>query len=263
MKPDMATLAASITGNRFLPVPPPELHCVGDGDFRAIGAEFLRHFVEIGGLEPTHRVLDIGCGVGRMALPLTQYLDPASGSYEGIDIVLPAIDWCEQTLASVYGNFHFHHLDARHHLYNPAGALTDPDVDLPFPDGDFDFVFLTSVLTHLRVEETIAYVREIGRLLRPGGRCFLSLFLMTEGARAALREEQSRLSFDPAAEGPEYLADSENPGAAVAYDEAFLVDAMAEAGLRPATFVYGHWSGLPGTSFQDLCLFIKTTEPRS
>lgn len=256
MKPDMDTLVAAIASNRFLPVPPPDLHCVGDGDFRAIGAEFLRHFVELGGLKPTDRVLDIGCGVGRMALPLTQYLDPAHGSYEGVEVVRTAVDWCSAALGSVYDNFHFHHRDVRHPLYNPAGSLVDGG-DLPFPDEDFDFIFLTSVLTHLRTDETLAYLREIGRLLRPGGRCFVSLFLMTARARKALRGTSARLAFDPEAEGPEFLADTENPGAAVAYDELFLVNAAAEVGLTPTTFVYGNWAGQPGLSYQDLCLFIK------
>src|SRR3546814_13028266 len=68
------------------PVPQGATHEIGDGDFRAIGAEFLRHFVELGGLTPEDDVLDIGCGFGRMALPLARYLPPPSRSV-GFDIV--------------------------------------------------------------------------------------------------------------------------------------------------------------------------------
>lgn len=46
-------LCDNIISNRFLPVPPQEDVFVGDGDYRAIGAEFLGHFVRMGGLHPT------------------------------------------------------------------------------------------------------------------------------------------------------------------------------------------------------------------
>ncbi len=72
---DIAQLAHWIEHNRFMPAPPADTVFVGDGDYRAIGAEFLRHVVEIGGLAPDARVLDVGCGIGRLAVPLTQYLD--------------------------------------------------------------------------------------------------------------------------------------------------------------------------------------------
>ena len=72
---DLATLRDHLSRNRFMPAPPPKLMFCGDGDFRAIGAEFLERLVRDAGLERHHRVLDIGSGVGRLAIPLTQYLD--------------------------------------------------------------------------------------------------------------------------------------------------------------------------------------------
>ncbi|HUG60478.1 MAG TPA: hypothetical protein VMP03_01460, partial [Methylomirabilota bacterium] len=67
-----AALATIDAGD--VPRPPPEAVFVGDGDFLAIGAEYLRYFVEVGGLAPSARVLDIGCGIGRMAAALLPYL---------------------------------------------------------------------------------------------------------------------------------------------------------------------------------------------
>jgi hypothetical protein len=40
---------------------------IGEGDFDAVGQELLGYFRELAHLEPTERVLDIGCGLGRMA----------------------------------------------------------------------------------------------------------------------------------------------------------------------------------------------------
>ena len=69
-------------------------------------------------------------------------------------------------------------MDVANDLYNPQGRIEPSAVTLPFADQDFDFVLLTSVLTHLQAAETLAYAWDINRMLRTGGRCFLSLFLM-------------------------------------------------------------------------------------
>ena len=93
-------LRATLAGNRFMPAPPPDLiHC-GDGDFRAIGLEFLDHLAGLAGLAPDARMLDLGCGVGRIALPLTQYLS-AAGTYDGIDVMPSSIRWCADTITPV------------------------------------------------------------------------------------------------------------------------------------------------------------------
>lgn len=256
--PDVATIADQYAANRFIPLPPSERHFVGDGDFRAIGAEFLRHFVRLGNLAPTDQVLDIGCGIGRMALPLTQWLKFGVGSYDGIDVVKDGIEWCAQTITPAYGNFHFHHLDYRNPVYNPAGDLAAERAALPFADGRFDFVVMTSVITHLDRATTEAYVAELGRVLRLGGRCFLSLFLMNDQARMGLKQEARRLSFDANASGPEYQADSTNPGGAVAFDEDWLLEQCARHGLRPAApILYGHWSGRRSDNYQDLLVLRR------
>ncbi len=69
-----ADAANSLLGRRGPLVPPRGLANVGGGDFREIGEGQLRCFVEIGGLKPDDADLDVGCGVGRMAVPLTRYL---------------------------------------------------------------------------------------------------------------------------------------------------------------------------------------------
>jgi ubiquinone/menaquinone biosynthesis C-methylase UbiE len=248
-------LCRHIATNRFLPVPPRSLHFIGDGDYRAIGAEFLGHFVRRGSLRPDERVLEIGCGVGRMALPLTQYLDPAKGRYHGVDIVRPGIEWCRAKISSVYANFRFHQLDLQHPVYNPSGRNATTQVQLPFGDDSFDFVYLTSVLTHLSAAEVRAYAKEIARVLAPGGRCFVTAFMMNGPAREALRKTGGRPPFDPEAAGPEYHAYAESPMAAVAFDEDALLAIFLEAGLRrkrPAS--YGHWSGRPLPDFQDISI---------
>lgn len=256
--PDVGTVARVYAANRFIPVPPSERHFVGDGDFHAIGAEFLQHFVRLGGLAPTHRVLEIGCGIGRMALPLTQWLSYGAGSYDGVDVVKDGVVWCAQTITPAYGNFRFHHQDYRNPVYNPDGNLPAERVALPFADSRFDFILMTSVITHLDQATTAAYAAEIARMLQPGGRCFLSLFLMNDEARTRLSQDHRRLAFDPQASGPEHQADPANPGAAVAFDETWLMTLFARHGLRPgAPIAYGHWSGRRSANYQDLLVLRR------
>lgn len=45
------TLLGSILRNRFLPEPNPDSVFVGDGDFRAVGVEFLGHFIRLAGYD--------------------------------------------------------------------------------------------------------------------------------------------------------------------------------------------------------------------
>jgi SAM-dependent methyltransferase len=252
---ELLWLEAHLCGNRFLPAPPAELTFCGDGDYRAIGAEFLGHFVRLGDLQPQERVLDIGCGIGRMAVPLTQYLSE-KGSYTGIDIVKDGIGWCERNISVKYPNFYFQHLDLHHALYNPGGQADATQIRFPFPDGAFDFICLASVITHIGAAVLLNYTREISRLLAPGGRCFATAFLVNPPARAALRRGDGRIAIDPESEGPEFHGDPNAPMAAVGFDEDFLLEKFLRFGRkRLRAPVYGCWSGRPSSVFQDICIF--------
>jgi predicted RNA methylase len=64
----------------------------GDDSFNAVGKEFFDLFVGLGNLKPHESVLDVGCRVGRMAIPLTRYLS-TQGEYCGFDIDREAVKW--------------------------------------------------------------------------------------------------------------------------------------------------------------------------
>ena len=91
---------------------------IGGGDFERVGARYLQRFVEIGELGPNDRVLDVGCGVGRMAVPLTSYLSP-EGSYRGFDVVEESVRWCTRRITPHYDTFRFDHAHVYNKHYNP------------------------------------------------------------------------------------------------------------------------------------------------
>lgn len=250
--PELAWLMAHIQTNRFLPHPPPDSIFVGDGDYRAIGAEFLGHFVRIGRLQPHERVFDIGCGIGRMAVPLTQYLDPERGSYDGVDPVMDGILWCAQTITPAYPRFRFQRLDIAHPLYNPQGSLPGNEVRFGFPNQSFDFITMTSVATHLPPDELVVYLNEAARLLAPGGRLFLTAFAL-DGQSTG----QERLKFRRWGEGPGWYAIEEAPLAAAGIDAGFLLEHATQAGLAVERLDPGHWRGHSAAHYQDLLLAVK------
>jgi SAM-dependent methyltransferase len=155
-------------------VPPRWLNPIGDGDFESTGAEFLEYFNRFGELRPSHHVLDVGCGIGRMARPLTKYL--TTGGYEGFDIVPSGIEWCQKNITPRYPNFRFALADIRNQEYNRYGLVSASEYRFPYDDAHFDFAFLTSVFTHMRPLDVSRYLAELGRVLAPGGELSRDIF---------------------------------------------------------------------------------------
>lgn len=246
-------LMEAVLRNRFLPQPNAGSVFVGDGDFRAVGAEFLGHFIRLGGLRPEHRVLDIGCGIGRMAVPLTQYLDVEKGRYSGLDPVEGGIAWCRRFITPAYPNFTFQRLDIAHKLYNPQGKISGEALKLPYADRQFDFAIMTSVVTHLPPDEVLVYLSEVARLLKPGGRLFMTAFVVDDSASAnASGKRDHRLGFVREGNGPCWFVPDMPPLAAIGFDDGFLDQALEKAGLAIAIKSLGHWRGQSADHYQDL-----------
>ncbi|TYC53069.1 class I SAM-dependent methyltransferase [Rhodobacterales bacterium] len=255
----LADLQKMIARNRFLPVPPQEDNFVGDGDYLLIGTEFLGHFIELGGLRENERVLDIGCGIGRMAVPLTQYLDPDTGKYAGIDPASSGIHWCTRNISSAYPNFRFMHLDIANALYNPDGYIKGTEIALPFANSTFDFAIMTSVVTHLPPAEIKPYFKEVSRLLQPGGRLFMSAFVMDRQAVPADDRPTPRIIFQRGGQGPAWYANQRVPLSAVAFDDGFLDQALQESGFEIGLKKLGHWrGGAASAHYQDFFVAVKT-----
>ena len=233
-------LADSLRGRRDPLVPPRRLLGEDFSEFERIGAEFLGHFTELGGLRPGDRVLDIGCGVGRMAVPLTRHLS-ASGSYEGFDVGPREVAWCRRAITPRHPGFRFRVLDVRNERYNPDG-LPAAEVRWPYADASFDFAIATSVFTHLRPADAAAYLAEAGRVLRPGGTLFSTWFLLDDEACASIAAGRSYFSFAHA-DGPAAAEDPHSFEAAVAYDLGWVSERHAASGLSIAERRVGEWSG--------------------
>lgn len=240
-------------------VPPCWLHSVGGGDYTQIGEGFFRHFVDLGGLKPHERVLDVGCGTGRMARPLTGYLE--GGSYDGIDIVAPSIEWCQKVYSRRHSNFHFHFADVYNEAYNPAGRHRAAEYRFPFETESFDFVFLTSVFTHMLPTDVENYLSEVARVLKRGGRCLITYFLLNSDSLRLIEEKASIFNFEHEAQGFR-MQDKDVPERAIAYEEGRILALYEKHGLTISEPIhYGSWCGRKdGLSSQDILVASKTLQ---
>ena len=129
---------------------------------RAVGGSFehfgvLEHsLLRQYGLRDDSRVIDIGCGAGRLTQQLARY---PKLRYLGVDVVPELLDYSRRKLA------------------RPDFELAlSPGNTIPAPDGQADFVTFFSVFTHLLHEESYAYLEQSLRVLAPGGRVVFSFF---------------------------------------------------------------------------------------
>ena len=115
------------------------------------------HIPEAAGFAQTKdlRVLEIGCGLGTDGAQFAK----AGANYTGIDLTQAAVDLAQK----------------RFELFNLPGTFRVADAErLDFPDNSFDMVYSHGVLHH--TPDTAGAVREIHRVLRPGGRAVVMLY---------------------------------------------------------------------------------------
>jgi ubiquinone/menaquinone biosynthesis C-methylase UbiE len=243
-------------GRRDPLLPPKWLHSVGPGEFKEVGEEFFQYFVNIGGVQPNQRVLDVGSGTGRMARPLTKYL--RDGSYEGIDVVASSIKWCQKTYTPRYPNFHFQFSDIYNKMFNPAGKYKASEYRFPFETSSFNFVFLTSVFTHMLPQDLDNYLSEFLRVLKRDGRCLITYFLLNTESLDLIDAKVSRYDFKYNLPGCR-VENADVPEALVAYDESAIRSLYQKHDLSLSEPIYfGAWCGRKnGLSWQDMIIATK------
>jgi 2-polyprenyl-3-methyl-5-hydroxy-6-metoxy-1,4-benzoquinol methylase len=129
-----------------------------DEEFFATGADVVRALeTELKRIPHAGRALEIGCGPGRLMRPMAGHFE----EIHGVDISDEMIRRAEQNLASTPNAYPRH--------------ATGSDLSA-FGDNQFDFVYSYAVFQHIPSGEVVfGYLREVARVLKPGGIAHLQL----------------------------------------------------------------------------------------
>jgi SAM-dependent methyltransferase len=219
-----------------------------------------------GGITRNSAVLEIGCGLGRTAFPL-RYILSSQGSYDGFEICQQKVAFLKRTFHRAYPNFRFIWANIHNTFYNPHGQIKPTDYRFPYPDAAFDIVYAASVFPHMLPEAAAHYLCESARVLKLGGRCVFSFFLLDNYQPAQPRPlgfARPAFNFDHTygSYGNDFaIVVPDNPEQMTAYRLGLIERLAAQAQLKLAQApVPGLWSGTTATwvGAQDLLVLVKS-----
>ena len=234
--------------------PPKGMIYTGGGNFEETGQKFAQFLVDLCGLRPNGHVLDIGSGIGRVALPLTKVLN-SEGQYKGFDVVKKGVDWCNKNINQKYPNFEFEYVPLKNDLYNKDGNDARK-YQFDYPDSEFSHVILVSIFTHFLPEELEQYLSEIQRVLKKGQYCLATFFIYKE--KAQLTKTKFQFEYD---HGHYALMDEKVKAANVAFEYSYLNEVCSKTGLEIKEFYPGAWCEIKPSNehkdFQDVLILRK------
>ena len=218
------------------------------------------------GKQDANVILDIGCGTGLLAIASEPFL-AGNSRYIGIDVGREDIEFCRKHYESPV--FEFRHFDISNPAYAPDQQKTRRS--WPLMDSSVDLVTALSVWTHLNEQDALFYMKEVSRVLRPGGKAIITFFVLDQTYRNTLGERadapgrfhmtnQRDWIFDHAAYGsrkwfyPEWAPVAES---AIGITEDGMADLLAISGLEIVVNYPGNWKELPGLYFQDVVILQK------
>ena len=125
---------------------------------------------------PGERVLDLGCGAGRFVAALRD----AGADPVGVELAEAALE--------------------RARRVTPGADLrrVAPDGSLPLGHGEIDLVWCSEVLEH--VPDTVGFLTEVRRVLRPGGRLLLTVPQHSRVKRTMIALANYDVHYDPLGE---------------------------------------------------------------
>lgn len=139
--------------------------------FDIIGSQISNLIIQHTNINKNSRVLEIGCGTGRICKQLLKSINPTK--FIGIDVNKRFIQYCEDNYKA-----RFEHVDINNQEYNSNGKIEQSQFDIPYDNNSFDIVYSIAVFNHCDKPCIMRYIQEISRLLRHNGMLFYTIILL-------------------------------------------------------------------------------------
>lgn len=169
-------------------------------------------------------LVDIGCGQGRLPIGLARKI--ANLRYLGVDVSEKSIQWCKTHIELQHPSYRFQHINLINARYNPSGFALEGSFRLPVADEAADIVYMWGVVTNMEPEHLAVYANEIHRMLRRGGRAFLT---------ANVEDNVTQVSINPENYVPWTY---HGPLNIVRYERQYFLDVFQRAGLTLTDYAH-------------------------
>jgi SAM-dependent methyltransferase len=242
---------------------------VGGSDPEAVGTACVGIVSRYLTLGPQVRLLDFGCGIGRVTAALLKQ-HPNVAAVVGLDIVPPLVQFCRQHISATSPCASFElvvgsndHYDQFIDSADQIQARSHQDIRDQFGHS-FSSAFSFSVFTHLEKSDFAASLRFLADLLQPGGELLFTAFVLTPYSRQAIDRQETLFPFEHTAfeeEGDIFIGNRFDRLGFIAFDQALIGQMVFDAGLVLDRLEFGSWTGAGFSgSLQDVIVCRKPRE---
>jgi SAM-dependent methyltransferase len=233
---------------------------IGDASYRT-----LKKYIE---LNDNSKLLDFGCGIGRVALSVIKHT-PNISCIIGLDIVPQFVDFCRENISTAFPQARFQRVKGRNDHYDkyiaaaPVKSVHE-DEALSTLSASFTGAYAFSVFTHVDIGDFGSLLQSLLDYLKPGGELLFTAFLLTPFSRNAIDAKTASIAFGDCgyeSNGRIFIGNRRDRLAFVAYDLSSVEQVAYEAGLTITHVDYGSWTGASfSSSLQDVIVCRRPIE---
>lgn len=217
------------------------LGIINNDSFFGVSVGFLIYLIKECKIPINSKILEIGCGIACLSLPIIKHVK--LGQYCGIDIDKKCVEWCQQKITPLCGAVFKHGSEDNH---NP----------IPFNNMEFDLVYSVNTFIILPSEHVNRYLDEINRVLKKGGQLIITLFMWNHTVKTRHKNKHTKIRLFKINNNT-YLTNNYNERAIV-HQDTHIYTCLENANFEIKETIFGYWSGMSSAEiYMDLIHAVK------